>query len=122
MGVLNIYHPDIEEFINAKAHDANTLNHFNLSVMVDDEFMKAAQENKDITLHWPVYDENGKIEKDEWKWKVTQEANARELWDKIMTNAYNNGEPGIFFYDNLNRDNPLSYCETIVATNPSWAA
>ena len=54
MGVLNVYHPDIEDFVTAKSHEAGTLNHFNLSVMVDDKFMEAAQSGEEITMHWPV--------------------------------------------------------------------
>lgn len=118
MGVLNVYHPDIEAFITAKSHEAGILNHFNLSVMVDDKFMKAAQEREEITLHWPVYDEYGHIEEDQEKWKITKTINAGDLWDSIMRHAYDNGEPGVFFYDNMNRDNNLWYEESIVCSNP----
>lgn len=118
MGVLNVYHPDILDFITAKSYNAGVLNHFNLSVMVDDAFMNAALDRKDITLHWPVYDETGKILKDPKRWKITRKINAGELWDIIIHKAYDNGEPGIFFYDNMNRDNPLRYAENIVSSNP----
>lgn len=118
MGVLNIYHPDIEEFITAKSHDMKTLNHFNLSVMVDDDFMEAVEENKTITLHWPVYDERGRIEEDSNKWKITKQVKAYDLWDKIMRLAYDNGEPGVMFYNTYNRDNNLYYTESILCTNP----
>lgn len=118
MGVLNVYHPDIEKFIDAKNYDAGVLNHFNLSIMVDDDFMNAALNREDVLLHWPVYDANGCIENDPAKWKVTRTVNAGELWDSIMLHAYNNGEPGIFFYDNMNRDNNLWYDESIVCSNP----
>ena len=118
MGVLNIYHPDIREFIHAKSYETGVLNHFNLSVMVDDDFMLAAQMKKDITLHWPVYDSTGRILKDPSQWQISKEINAAELWDEIMQMAYDNGEPGIFFYDNMNRDNNLHYEETIVCSNP----
>lgn len=120
--VLSIYHPDIEDFITAKSYEAGTLNHFNLSVMVDDQFMEAASEHRDIILHWPVYDECGHIDYDPAHWKVTKRVNAGELWDSIMRHAYDNGEPGIFFYDNMNRDNNLWYEESIVCSNPSMAA
>ena len=118
MGVLNVYHPDIEDFVTAKSHEAGTLNHFNLSVMVDDKFMEAAQSGEEITMHWPVYDEYGHIEENPQKWTVTKTVNAGELWDSIMRHAYDNGEPGIFFYDNMNRDNNLWYEESIVCSNP----
>ncbi len=122
MGVLSIYHPDIREFIHAKSYETGVLNHFNLSVMVDDDFMAAAQKKQDIILHWPVYDDNGHIIKDSTQWKITKVVNAGELWDELMHMAYDNGEPGIFFYDNMNRDNNLHYEETIVCSNPSMAA
>jgi ribonucleoside-diphosphate reductase alpha chain len=118
MGVLNIYHPDIVEFIHAKSKDPNVLKYFNLSVMVDDDFMKAKNNNEDIYLHFPVYDEVGRIQKDETKWKIKTKVNAAELWNQIMELAYNNGEPGILFYDNMNRLSPTNYMENIICTNP----
>lgn len=120
MGVLSIYHPDIEDFIYAKSKEANRLNHFNLSVMVDDDFMRAVENNSNITLHYPVYDEKYHIIKDRNKWKYEKEVSARELWDKIMKLAYVNGEPGIMFYDNMNKMNNTWYTETITHTNPCF--
>lgn len=114
MGVLNVYHPDIEAFITAKSYEAGILNHFNLSVMVDNKFMETALARREITLHWPVYDEYGHIEEDEKKWKITRVINAGDLWDSIMRHAYDNGEPGVFFYDNMNQDNNLWYEESDV--------
>lgn len=118
MGVLNVYHPDIVEFIEAKSKDPNVLKYFNLSVMVDDAFMRAKNNNQDIYLHYPVYDEKGEIQRDESKWKIKKRINAGELWNQIMELAYNNGEPGILFYDNLNRLSPTNYMENIICTNP----
>lgn len=119
MGVMNIYHMDIETFINAKATDKNKLNHFNLSVMVDDDFISAVKNDEEVYLHHPVYDEEGNIEKDESKWIYKKKISAKKLWDEIIRKAYDNGEPGIFFYDNLNKDNNLHYIEHIVCSNPS---
>lgn len=118
MGVLNIYHPDIEEFIEAKSKDTGRLNHFNLSVMVDDKFMAAMLNDCIVTLHYPVYDEKYHIIEDESKWKITKTVSARSLWDKIIKLAYDNGEPGVLFYDNLNNLNNTWYTETITHTNP----
>lgn len=118
MGVMNVYSMDIETFINAKATDAKKLEHFNLSVMVDDDFITAVKNDEDIYLHHPVYDENGRIENDESKWIYKKKISAKRIWDEIMKKAYDNGEPGIFFYDNLNRDNNLWYLENIVCSNP----
>jgi ribonucleoside-diphosphate reductase alpha chain len=118
MGVLSIYHPDIYEFIHAKAKDTNKLNHFNLSVMVDDAFMKAVENDESICLHYPVYDEQYHIITDKSKWLQSKEVRAVELWNSIMKLAYNNGEPGVLFYDNMNKDNNTWYVETITHTNP----
>ena len=118
MGVLSVYHPDIEAFLEAKASDPKRLCHFNLSVMVDDAFMEAAERGDSITLHWPVYNDVGYIEYDESKWKVRKTVNAKELWEKIIRKAYDNGEPGVLFYDAMNELNPLYYTERIRCTNP----
>ena len=118
MGILNVRHPDIYDFINAKSYEANKLVHFNVSVMVDDDFMKAVENNEKFTLHYPVYDDKGAIIKDETKYTCTKVVDALDLWNQIMQKAYDNGEPGIFFYENLNRDNNTYYMENIIATNP----
>ena len=118
MGVCSIYNMDIEDFINAKSYDEGKLVHFNVSVMVDDDFMNAVRNDETIFLHFPVYDDKGKILKDESKWKYKKEVQAKYLWDLIMKKAYDNGEPGIFFYENLNRDNTLWYIENVICTNP----
>ena len=118
MGIMNVYHMDIETFINAKATDPNKLNHFNLSVMVDDDFITAVRNDEKIYLHHPVYDENGVVLKDPTKWIYKKEVSAKKIWDMIMQKAYDNGEPGVFFLDNLNKDNNIWYIEHIVCTNP----
>lgn len=118
MGVMNVYHMDIETFINAKAKDASKLNHFNLSVMVDDDFITAVKNDENVWLHHPVYDSNGEIERNPDNWIYKKEVSAKNLWDTIIRKAYDNGEPGIFFYDNLNKDNNLWYIENIVCSNP----
>lgn len=118
MGVLSVYHPDVYDFIHAKEKDMSKLNHFNLSVMVDDNFMNAVQNNETIFLHYPVYDEKYHIITDRSLWTHAKEVNASDLWNDIMQLAYNNGEPGVLFYDNMNKDNNAWYVETITHTNP----
>jgi ribonucleotide reductase alpha subunit len=117
MGVQSIYHMDIEDYINAKSTDANRLCHFNLSVMIDHSFMFAVKYDAEIYLRHPVYNEDGKMT-DEHEWLQKKRIKARDLWDKLITKAYENGEPGVFFYDNMNVDNNLWYIENIVASNP----
>ena len=118
MGVMNVYNMDIEDFITAKSYDEGKLNHFNVSVMVDDDFMTAVRNNEKVFLHYPVYNDEGKIERNPDNWIYRKEVSAKEIWDSIMQRAYDNGEPGIFFYDNLNKDNNLWYIENIVCSNP----
>jgi ribonucleoside-diphosphate reductase alpha chain len=103
MGIMNVDHPDIEDFIDAKMVKG-AYRQFNLSVGVTDKFMEAVDNNAD----WPLV-HNGHVYK-------TIRANL--LWEKITKNAYYSAEPGIIFIDRLNQENNLYYCEEIEATNP----
>jgi ribonucleoside-diphosphate reductase alpha chain len=103
MGVLRVDHPDIEEFVEAKANTDN-LTQFNISVGVTDEFMEAVQKDGEFEL---VFDD-----------RVYDRVSARYLWDKIMRLTWDWAEPGILFIDRINEANNLYYCETISATNP----
>ena len=107
MGTLRCDHPDIEDFIAAKA-DPKRLRMFNLSVLVTDDFMKAVKDDKD----WPLV----------FAEKTYKTIRARALWDQIMRSTYDYAEPGVIFIDRINRENNLSYCETIQATNPCLTA
>lgn len=118
MGVMSVYNMDIEEFITAKSFEAGKLNHFNISVMVDNDFINAVKNNKTVYLHYPVYNNDGKILKDSTQWKYKKEVDANYIWNLIMQRAYDNGEPGIFFCENLNSDNTLWYIENIICSNP----
>lgn len=103
MGVLRVDHPDIEEFISAKANSDN-LTQFNVSVGVTDEFMAAVVGDTDFDLRFDG--------------RVYKTVRARYLWDKILRNTWDWAEPGILFIDRINSKNNLWYCETIAATNP----
>ena len=118
MGCLCIYHPDIYEFLESKSWDEGKLTHFNLSFLVDNKFMEAVEKDENIYLRYPCMTENGDFIYDEDKWDVKKEVNARELWNLIMEKAYNTGEYGVLYYDNMNKDNNLKYMEKIVTTNP----
>lgn len=103
MGTLRCDHPDIEEFIGAKANPER-LRNFNLSVLVTDAFMAAvkAQAPWDLVFEGRVY----------------AQVEARALWDKILAANYAYAEPGVIFIDRVNALNNLAYCEEIHATNP----
>ncbi|WP_416883167.1 adenosylcobalamin-dependent ribonucleoside-diphosphate reductase [Marivita sp.] len=103
MATMRCDHPDIEDFIGAKA-DAARLRMFNLSVLVTDDFMAAVKADGSWDL---VFDG-----------KVYRTVLARDLWNRIMRATYDYAEPGVIFIDRINQANNLSYVETIAATNP----
>ena len=104
MGVMRVDHPEILDFIRVK-NDRSKLNNFNLSVAVTDKFMKAAEKGENYDLISP---KNGKV----------GELNAREVFQLIAQNAWENGEPGLLFIDTINRCNPIPQFGKISATNP----
>ena len=103
MATLRCDHPDIEDFIAAKA-DAKRLRNFNLSVLVTDAFMAAVRDGKpwDLVFDGTVY----------------KTVAARDLWDRLMRATYDYAEPGVIFIDRINAENNLSYCEAIECCNP----
>jgi ribonucleoside-diphosphate reductase alpha chain len=103
MATLRVDHPDIEEFITAKRVPGR-LSNFNLSVLVSDAFMTAVKSGADWNLQFGG--------------KVYRTVKAEALWDTIMRSTYDHAEPGVIFIDRVNRENNLSYCESIAATNP----
>lgn len=105
MAILNVDHPQILEFITAKA-DPNELNNFNLSVAITEDFMQAVNQDASYELVAPHTGE------------VVGSQNAREVYDLIVEMAYKNGEPGIVFLDRINKDNPTPHLGKIESTNP----
>ena len=105
MGILRIDHPDILEFIDCKAED-KTINNFNISVALTEEFMMAAEKGEAYDLIDPRTKE------------VVTQLNAAEVFRKIVDAAWRNGEPGIIFIDRLNRDNIVPSVGEIESTNP----
>ena len=121
MGVMNINHPDILEFVKAK-RTPGRWNNFNVSVMVTDDFMRAKANGEKVQLIHKARPsdkqmEEGAYQRDDGMY-VYSTIDANELWDIIMKSNYDFAEPGVLFYDNINNDNNLRYVETIVATNP----
>ncbi len=124
MGILRCDHPDIEAFIHAK--DDGRLTNFNLSVAVTDEFVAAVRDNAPWQLVHkappaPDLIAAGAHQREDELW-VYQTVRAGALWDQIMLSTYDHAEPGVVFIDAMNRDNNLSYCETIESCNPCVTA
>jgi ribonucleoside-diphosphate reductase alpha chain len=120
MGILRCDHPDIEAFIHAK--DGGDLTNFNISVAVTDAFVAAVRDDApwDLVHKAPpapdlLAEGAHQREDDQWVYRTVR---ARTLWDQIMRSTYDHAEPGVVFIDAMNRDNNLSYCETIEACNP----
>lgn len=105
MGILNIDHPDIEEFITCKL-DTIVLNNFNISVGMSDAFMKAAINDADWELKHPRTK------------KTVKKLKAKKLWQQIIENAWKTGDPGLIFLDKIQESNPTPKLGTIDATNP----
>jgi len=105
MGILRVDHPDILEFIDAKTTEGN-LSNFNISVAITDKFMKAVKDDKNYDLLNPKNKE------------VVDSLSAKKVFDKIVENAWKNGEPGIIFIDKINRYNPTPEIGEIESTNP----
>ena len=109
---LSIKHPDAERFIDAKTQSGKVTG-ANVSIKIDDEFMRAAMEGRPYHQQFPINAEKPVIE---------TEIDAKKLWDKIIHNAWQSAEPGVLFWDTIIRESiPDCYADqgfTTVSTNP----
>ena len=109
---VSIKHPDSESFIDAKM-ESGKVTGANVSVKIDDEFMKAAIEGRKYTQCYPI---------DSKKPTYKKEIDASELWKKIVHNAWKSAEPGVLFWDTILRESvPDCYADLgfrTVSTNP----
>lgn len=112
MLTVSIKHPDAEAFIDAKM-EPGKITGANVSVKIDDEFMHCVKNNLPYTQKFPI---------DSDQPMVTKTINARELWDKIIHNAWKSAEPGVLFWDTIIRESiPDCYADLgfrTVSTNP----
>jgi len=105
MAILDVTHPDILKFIEAKSREG-ILTNFNISVAVTDQFMDAVKKDAEYELINP---RNGKAE---------TKLRARHVFDLIASNAWRTGDPGLIFIDEINRHNPTPQVGEIRSTNP----
>ena len=109
---VSVKHPDSEAFIDAKMTEGKVTG-ANVSVKIDDAFMKAAVEDKPYTQQFPVDSDNP---------TTKNEISARKLWEKIVHNAWKSAEPGVLFWDTILRESiPDCYADLgfeTVSTNP----
>lgn len=105
IGILRVDHPDIEEFITMK-RDGKTLNNFNISVAITEEFMQALKHDGHYWLYNPYLK------------KKTVKKKARDIFKLIVESAWAVGDPGLIFIDRINQFNPTRELGPITATNP----
>ena len=109
---VSIKHPDSEAFIDAKMTEGK-ITGANVSVKIDDDFMKCAIEDKDYIQQFPI---------DSNEPQISSPVKARKLWEKIVHNAWKSAEPGVLFWDTIKRESiPDCYADLgfeTVSTNP----
>ncbi len=112
MLTVSIKHPDAESFIDAKMVEGKVTG-ANVSVRIDDAFMKAAVEDKPYHQQYPIDSDHPVYE---------QDIDAAKLWAKIVHNAWKSAEPGILFWDTITRESvPDCYADLgfkTISTNP----
>ncbi len=135
MGMMNIHHPDILKFIDAK-EDLTQFTNYNISVKCTDDFMEALKKDPGSAhvvrnprsgresylpknLDIPKYDVTHLIPVEAWKGMKEQPVwTRREIFDRIVEHAHRTGEPGIVFIDRINEENPTPNVGIMEATNP----
>lgn len=114
MLTISVHHPEIETFIHIK-NDPKRVTGANISIRLTDDFMNAVKNNEKYELRWPVDSDNP---------VVTEQADATEIWDKIITSAHASAEPGLLFWDTVKRRSATDDYEQFqtVSTNPCFPA
>lgn len=109
---ISIKHPDSESFIDAKLEQGKVTG-ANVSVKIDDEFMRAALQGKPYLQTYPINSETPRI---------SREIDAKALWKKIIHNAWKSAEPGVLFWDTIIRESVADCYADLgyrtVSTNP----
>ncbi len=106
LATLNYDHPDIIDFIDNKRRGGE-LSNFNISVRVDNRFMKAVEKDEEYDLLDPTDNR-----------PTGRKLRAKDVFERIIQNAHLNGEPGLLFFDAINDENPTPHLGAIETTNP----
>jgi ribonucleoside-diphosphate reductase alpha chain len=114
MAIMEVYHPDIEEFIHCKNTEGQITN-FNISVGADSNFMQAVRQDQYIHLTWPLDRNYYDAPIDNMDGRFIK---ATDLYNAIIKGAWTNGEPGMVWLDRINQDNSTPALGQINATNP----
>jgi ribonucleoside-diphosphate reductase alpha chain len=127
MLILNVWHPDVLDFINAKK-EAGKITNANISVGITDDFMQAVKEDKAWDLTFP--DTEDPLYKEKWNgnlktWKELggkvkhyKTVKARDIWKNIISSAWASAEPGVYFIDRANYYSNSWYYADLISTNP----
>lgn len=127
MLILNVWHPDILDFINAKK-EAGKITNANISVGITDDFMQAVKEDLAWDLVFP--DTNDPLYEKNWdgnirKWKEMggkvlkyKTVRATDIWDTIVSSAWTSAEPGVYFIDRAEHFSNSWYYSALPCTNP----
>lgn len=103
MLMLDIDHPDVEEFITVK-RTMGQITNANLSICISDTFMEAVKQDTEWKLQWGG--------------RIYRTVRAKDLWNLICESAWASGEPGTMFKERYNKESNSWYFEEIIATNP----
>ena len=127
MLILNVWHPDVMDFINSKK-EAGKITNANISVGITDDFMQAVKHDQPWDLVFP--DSSDPLYKESWdgninRWKEIggkvvkhKTLRARDIWDNIISSAWSSAEPGMYFIDRANHFSNSWYYADLPCTNP----
>lgn len=127
MLILNVWHPDVIDFINSKK-EAGKITNANISVGITDEFMVAVKNDQPWDLVFP--DTSDPQYKDRWDGNIShwreiggkvirhKTARARDIWENIISSAHASAEPGMYFIDRANYYSNSWYFADLPCTNP----
>jgi ribonucleoside-diphosphate reductase alpha chain len=114
MQTISVNHPEVEAFINIKK-DLKKVTGANISIRLNDDFMRAVKKDEEYTLRWPV-DVNPEDA------KLIKKVKAKEIWDQIIDSAWTSAEPGLLFWDTVKQDTPSdiysAFGHNSISTNP----